>query len=183
MFTVPEKKRYFEQLFRENYFRLYYHALNFLNDEELAKDVVSDAFETVWKNSDRLEYSTSLLPFLFTLVRNACLDHLRHEKTFRRFAEYMRERPELVDDGKCMEYEMLIDRIHHAVDELPAQTRNVFKKCFLEGRKYQEVGTECGITVNTVKAHVMKALRLLREQFSNDEMVLLFWFGGRSGEK
>lgn len=183
MFTAQEKKRYFEQLFRENYVRLYYHALNFLNDDELAKDVVSDAFETVWKNNDRLEYSTSLLPFLFTLVRNACLDHLRHEKTSQRFIRYMLERPELEEDGKCMEYEMLIDRIHHAVDELPAQTRNVFKKCFLEGRKYQDVGAECGITVNTVKAHVMKALRLLREQFSNDTMLLFFWCREKIVEK
>ena len=45
MFTILDKKRYFEQLFRENYTRLYYYALSFLNDSELARDVVSNVFE------------------------------------------------------------------------------------------------------------------------------------------
>ncbi len=174
MFTLLEKKRYFEQLFRESYSRLYYYALSFLNDDERAKDVVSDVFEIVWKGRDRLEFSTSLVPFLYKLVRNACLDELRHEKTAQRFAAYMREEPEAVDESKHLEYELLIDRIHRAVEQLPTQTRNVFKRCFLEGKKYQDAGAEFGITVNTVKAHVMKALRILREQFSGEEFILLF---------
>ena len=51
MFTILDKKRYFEQLFRENYTRLYYYALSFLNDSELARDVVSNVFEAVWVGS------------------------------------------------------------------------------------------------------------------------------------
>ena len=89
---------------------------------------------------------------------------------------YMKEQPEAFDERELQEYELLIERIHHAVEELPAQTRNVFKMCFLEGKKYQEVGVEFGITVNTVKAHVMKALRLLREQFSREDFILFFLF-------
>ena len=57
MFTILDKKRYLEQLFRENYTRLYYYALSFLNDSELARDVVSNAFEAVWVGRDRLEFS------------------------------------------------------------------------------------------------------------------------------
>lgn len=56
MFTILDKKRYFEQLFRENYTRLYYYALSFLNDSELARDVVSNVFEAVWVGRDRLEF-------------------------------------------------------------------------------------------------------------------------------
>lgn len=182
MFTLLEKKHHFEQLFRGNYTRLYYYALSFLNDNELAKDVVSDVFEAAWKNRDRLVFSTSLVPFLYKLVRNACLDQLRHEKTAQRFVSYMQEQPEATDESKHLEYEMLIERIRHAVDKLPTQTRNVFKKCFLEGRKYQDVGAEYGITVNTVKAHVVKALRVLREQFSGEELILLFFCFRRATE-
>ena len=122
-------------------------------------------------------------PVYLRFGRNACMDELRHEKTAQRFAVYMREEPEAVDDSKYLEYELLIDRIHHAVEQLPTQTRNVFKRCFLEGRRYQDVGAEFGITVNTVKAHVMKALRILREQFSSEEFILLFLCFRKSAEK
>ena len=70
MFTILDKKRYLEQLFRENYTRLYYYALSFLNDSELARDVVSNVFEAVWVGRDRLEFSSSLVPFVYRLVRN-----------------------------------------------------------------------------------------------------------------
>ena len=168
MFTILDKKRYFEQLFRENYARLYYYALSFLNDSELARDVVSNAFEAVWAGRDRLEFSSSLVPFVYRLVRNACLDELRHQKTTERFVAYMKEQPEAFDERELQEYELLIERIHHAVEELPAQTRNVFK---------------FGITVNTVKAHVMKALRLLREQFSGEDFILFFLCMKKRAEK
>lgn len=183
MFTILDKKRYLEQLFRENYTRLYYYALSFLNDSELARDVVSNAFEAVWVGRDRLEFSSSLVPFVYRLVRNACLDELRHQKTTERFVAYMKEQPEAFDERELREYELLIERIHHAVEELPAQTRNVFKMCFLEGKKYHEVGVEFGITVNTVKAHVMKALRLLREQFSGEDFILFFLCMKKRAEK
>lgn len=48
MIKFIDHKEVFEQLFRENYVRLYYHALSFLNDEETAKDTVNDVFEKVW---------------------------------------------------------------------------------------------------------------------------------------
>ena len=177
MIELVEHRDAFECLFRENYTRLYYYALSFLNDSELARDVVSNAFEAVWAGRDRLEFSSSLVPFVYRLVRNACLDELRHQKT------YMKEQPEAFDERELQEYELLIERIHHAVEELPAQTRNVFKMCFLEGKKYQEVGVEFGITVNTVKAHVMKALRLLREQFSGEDFILFFLCMKKRAEK
>ena len=45
-------KASFEQLFRDNYGKAYYLALRILHDDEASKDVVSDAFELVWKRVD-----------------------------------------------------------------------------------------------------------------------------------
>ncbi|MBD9271926.1 MAG: hypothetical protein EGS53_03415 [Prevotella sp.] len=42
----------FEKLFKDNYSKAYYLALRILHDNEVSKDVVSDAFELVWKRVD-----------------------------------------------------------------------------------------------------------------------------------
>lgn len=42
----------FEKLFKDNYSKAYYLALRILHDDEVSKDVVSDAFELVWKRVD-----------------------------------------------------------------------------------------------------------------------------------
>ncbi len=85
MIELVEHRDAFECLFRENYTRLFYHAFSFLNDEEEAKDVVNDVFERVWMNFEKLEFSSSLVPLLYTLVRNRCVSLIRHKKVKERF--------------------------------------------------------------------------------------------------
>ena len=161
MIELVEHRDAFECLFRENYTRLFYHAFSFLNDEEEAKDVVNDVFERVWMNFEKLEFSSSLVPLLYTLVRNRCVSLIRHKKVKERFSREIEV--ELEDhEEESVEYEMQIEKLRHLIELLPAQTKNVFKKCFLEGKKYQEAADDLGISINTVKTHVNKALRILR---------------------
>lgn len=175
MVTLTEKKEIFEQLFRENYARLYYHALSFLNDEEAAKDSVNDIFEFVWTNFEKIEHTRSLIPLMLTLVRNHCVNQIRHRKAEERFTQEEMLKEEAVEE-KYMEYELLVEDVRCSVDNLPGQTRMVFRKCFLEGKKYQEAADELGISINTVKTHINKALRILRNKFSDISVLLLLLF-------
>jgi len=45
--------------------------------------------------------------------------------------------------------------------------------CFIENRRYKEIAEELGLSVNTVKTHISKSLKRLREDFSGD--LLLFF--------
>ena len=175
MIELVEHRDAFECLFRENYTRLFYHAFSFLNDEEEAKDVVNDVFERVWMNFEKLEFSSSLVPLLYTLVRNRCVSLIRHKKVKERFSREIEV--ELEDhEEESVEYEMQIEKLRHLIELLPAQTKNVFKKCFLEGKKYQEAADDLGISINTVKTHVNKALRILLEEFTEDYILLFILF-------
>ena len=51
------------------------------------------------------------------------------------------------------------------VEELTDPTKTILKECYYENKKYQEVADEFGISTNGVKKHIMKALRLIREEF------------------
>ena len=158
MIELVEHRDAFECLFRENYTRLFYHAFSFLNDEEEAKDVVNDVFERVWMNFEKLEFSSSLVPLLYTLVRNRCVSLIRHKKVKERFSREIEV--ELEDhEEESVEYEMQIEKLRHLIELLPAQTKNVFKKCFLEGKKYQEAADDLGISINTVKTQVISIKR------------------------
>ena len=60
-----------------------------------------------------------------------------------------------------------------AIDQLAPQTSVVFKKCFIERKKYREVSEELNISVNTVKWHIVKGLGELRNRLSDTELFLL----------
>lgn len=166
-------KRLFEQIFRDNYTRLYYHALNILNDSENSRDVVNDVFEYVWTHYDQFRFDTSIAPLLFTLVRNYSVNFIRHrhvEEKYQQQAQQGEVHYQQDYDG----YEETMQRLTASIEQLPAQTRYVFTACFLNGKKYQEVGEELHISVNTVKTHISKALRILRAEFSGQDLFLLF---------
>ena len=63
------------------------------------------------------------------------------------------------DEG-YMEYELMIERLRQSVENLPGQTKVVFRMCFLDGKKYQEAADELMISINTVKTHINKACLL-----------------------
>lgn len=166
------EKKSFEILFKKSYKGLYLHALSFVRDEENAKDIVNDVFEYLWNNYSKVDLSASETALLYTLVRNRSLDYLRHEKAVEKFRAYKLNNS---DEGgeNYREYEELIQRVMVLIDSMPAQTRAVFMKCFVERKKYKEAGDELNISVNTVKTHISKALRILREQFSDEEVMIL----------
>lgn len=169
-----EKRDTFEFLYKTHYKELYVHALSFVRDEEEAKDIVTDVYEYVWKNFEKLDSSVSLRPFLYSLVRSRSLDFLRKEKTKEKFLAYKKTFPE--EEEEYVEYEQLIEKVMHIIENMPKQTAVVFKKCFIERKKYKEAGDELGISINTVRWHITKAISILREKTSDIEMVLLYAF-------
>lgn len=170
-----KNKRQFEQIFRENYTRLYYHALNFLNDSESAYDVVNDVFEYVWTHYEQFKFDKSITPLLYTLVRNYSVNIVRHQRVQEKYQQKMLQEAELYEQN-YEEYEATLQRLRNAIARLPPQTQHIFKACFLEGKKYLEVGHELGISVNTVKTHISKALQILRKEFAGENLVLFTFF-------
>ncbi len=62
MNKASSKKSSFEYLFKSCYNELYIHALSFVREGQEAEDIVSDVYEYVWKNWERLGETTALRP-------------------------------------------------------------------------------------------------------------------------
>lgn len=74
----------FEIIYKTYYSRLYYYTFQFITDEENSKDIVNDVFEKIWIQRHELKLET-LSSYLYTLVRNRCLDYLRHKKVEQQY--------------------------------------------------------------------------------------------------
>ena len=60
-----------EHLYKSYYRQLYLYALTFLEDEEGAKDVLNDAFEKVFTDTQTADYrADTILGFLYRIIRN-----------------------------------------------------------------------------------------------------------------
>lgn len=153
-------------------FEVYYKSLvswanTFLNNLEVAEDVVQEFFIALWNQEVHRELRPdSLSSFLRVLVRNRCYNRLTKRDVFTRFVS--------VERVDCMfeEYDDTKDRIVAKVmDEialLPPRSQEILKGVFIKGMKYREVAECYGISISTVKTLLGTAVRRLRERMGRD---------------
>lgn len=69
----------FEYAFRKFSPRLEAFAQKYTNDTNEAEDIVQDVFLKLWERRELLD-NISLTSFLFMMVRNSCLNYLKHRQ-------------------------------------------------------------------------------------------------------
>lgn len=154
----------FENLFRENYSPLFYYALDWVEKEEVAKDLVSELFCDIW-NDFSAHRDKNLKAYLYSALRNRCLNYLRHlvvEQEYQR--QMLRQKEDIIgDDPK--EHEAQLQVIDRTLESLTPRTRFVFVQCYLEDHSYKEVAAMLGISVAAVHKHISAAFNKFREAF------------------
>lgn len=155
-------------------------AKNYVPANEDAENIVQDVFLILWERKEEIEISFTLTTYLFTLVKNRCLNFLRHKLIEEEYNSQMKE--ELGFKLYALETfnysyqseEELQEVIRRALDTLPERCREVFIKSRIEGLKYKEISDELGISVNTVENQMVTALKKLRVALKDYLPLLLF---------
>ncbi len=163
----------FEELLKRHQNGVYNFIYRFLGNRETAEEVFQEAFFKVHQAADRYLPNGKFTTWLYTIVRNLCVDTFRRKKI--RVAISLDERR---DEGEAS----LGDKI--AADDIPADIlssarqiegalelalaklnddqREVFLLREKEGFKFEEIADMTGVSVNTVKSRMRYALEGLR---------------------
>ena len=159
----------FEMVFRTFYQPLCNYAYTFVQDRDAAEEIVQSTFLNVWEKGDNLVIHTAVKPYLYAMVRNACLNVIKHEKIKQQHADL-----ELAVADRSIESvahtvmaSELEDKIQQAMEKLPQQCRLVFKLSRFEELKYAEIAEHLDISIKTVENQMGKALRIMREELKD----------------
>jgi RNA polymerase sigma-70 factor (ECF subfamily) len=153
------------------------YAYSFLNDKDEAEEVVQAAFIGVWDKRHSIEIQTSMKSYLYRMVRNACLNVIKHVKVKNAHAKYEMAGGEPVHEevSQSVLSSELEKKIYEAMKVLPDQCRTVFQLSRFEELKYAEIAEQLDISVKTVENHMGKALKIMRTQLK-DYLPLLLIF-------
>jgi RNA polymerase sigma-70 factor (ECF subfamily) len=172
LFNVEKKD--FKDIFKMYFKPLFHLSLYYLGNEEESKEVVQDAFIKLWEARSSLHSNSNLGNFLFTLVKNECLNILKrrqvllkhHEKIRLMELEYQYKSLERVAED-FMVFNELKEKVDQAVKNLPGPCRLVFEMSRNEELKNREIAEKLGVTQKTVEAHLTKAIKLLRKNLKD----------------
>lgn len=156
----------FDTVFRGLYSPLYFFARQYVDDEDECRDIVSSAFESLWKNISSID-TIGAKRFLYVTIRNSCVDYARHDQRHRKYVKYVEAMSGYAaDPSAILEREELQERVNRNIDSLKPPTRDIFIACYIEKKKYKEVAAEMNISTSTVKKHIIRALKAMRESVS-----------------
>lgn len=159
-------EREFEELFKANYSRLFYCALDWVEDTEAAKDIVSELFGDVWKHYERLR-EEHIEAYLYRAVRNRSVNYLRHKAVEAQYQQlYLSMKEQAIDEDESV-HEGDLKRIEEVMNGFTPQTRLIFEQSYFEGKKYKEVAELLNISVSAVHKHMNKAFAAFRKAFSD----------------
>jgi RNA polymerase sigma-70 factor (family 1) len=166
----------FETVFKDYYERLCNYANTYINNMMEAEEMVQGAFLALWEKHEVIDIHTSLKSYLYRVVHNNCVNRIKH-------LHVRREHREKYLHYADLEYNQVSDavigaeleqKIHTAIGSLPPQCQAVFKLSRFEYLTYNEIAEKMGISVKTIENHMIKALKILREELK-EYLPLLLW--------
>ena len=156
----------FRELFSEFYNSLVLFAMGFVEQQDVAEDIVQETFITVWENKKTFNSYQGLKAYLYELVQNKCTNYLKHRQVEDKYASYVKTTGEEAEGDYSLMQEEIYRELYMAVRELPEKCQRVFE-LHLEGKKNDEIAEILGISVLTVKSHKQNAIHILKEKMGN----------------
>jgi RNA polymerase sigma-70 factor (family 1) len=160
-------------LFDSYFGHLVIYAKRIVKSEAVAEDIVQEVFLNLWKKK-KLQLCTP--QFLYNCVKNAAINYLKTGET--RYVQIPHELlGSVASDSDSFDDEIermkQLEKLYQAIEQLPPQCREVLKEVYLKKQKYADVATQMNISVNTVRAHMYTAFKLLKTHLT-PSLFLLF---------
>jgi RNA polymerase sigma-70 factor (ECF subfamily) len=160
---VSGQKEKFRILVHRHERAVYGMGLSFFRNAEDAADFTQEVFLKAFRNLSRFEGRSRFSTWLYTIAYNTAVNGVNRRREYRSLAE---EDP--VIDGDTPERSALRgaarDAVLEAVRGLPERYRTCVDLFFFYDRSYQEIEMITGFPVNTIKSHVFRAKKLLRDK-------------------
>lgn len=177
-FSSNSNPELFDDIFKQYSKPLFYYAAKFV-DDEVAKDIVQDVFAKLWSDQ-KIIIKLSLNSFLFTMVRNSCLQQLEKQKVRNKYLEsaklnlqeeelqfFMTEKTSLIEQE-------LEQKLNEVLEDLPERCRQIFMMSRFENKKNKEIAEELDISTKAVEKQITKALATIRTEMKDYLPLLLF---------
>ena len=139
---------------------MYTIAFRMAGEQDLAADILQEAFIKVFKSLKTFRKESSLGAWIKTIVVRTALSRLKKQPKFNEYEAHLHETA--VDWGHYLDAEYL----EQAIRMLPDGYRAVFVLIEIEGYAHKEVAELLGISIGTSKSQLFYAKKRLRQSIS-----------------
>jgi RNA polymerase sigma-70 factor (ECF subfamily) len=165
----------FDELVRAHDHNVLRMAYNLLRSEEDARDVFQEVFLRVYRNLPKFRFDCSFNTWLYRIVANLCLDHLRKRKVRKEEPssyegesgpvdrlQLIPEQRADVDPQRQFQSAEVSSRIQEVLSDLTPRERVVFEMRHFQGMRLRAIGQSLGVTEEAAKNCLFRATQKMR---------------------
>ena len=154
---------------------LYLYILSKLDMGEISKDVLQDLFISLWERRNRISIHDSLRSYLYQSARHKIIDIYRKDSTYRKYLQQLIEHFDTQPGNisEVMDYKVKTQEIFEAINRLPERMKEIFMLSRLENQTIEQIALRLGLSQQTVKNQITKALKILRAHYAKADVILL----------
>lgn len=156
-------------------------ALHLTGSEQDAQDIHQEAFLKAYRHIGSFRFECSFYTWIYRIVTNLCLDHLRRRKTRREDSAVMIDAAgeehdvtvnvsddrAMANPGRELDRKILGRQIQEALEKLTPRERTVFELKHYQGLRLRTIGEMLNTTEETAKNTLFRATRKLRMQLAD----------------
>jgi RNA polymerase sigma-70 factor (ECF subfamily) len=148
--------------------RIYTYALRLSEDRSLADEVVQDVFMKVWLKRVDLPAVENFSAWLYAVARHRMFDMMKQQAREMQAKEMAQQEPPAgINDAELslLEKEQQV-LLQHALARLSPRQQLIYNLSRNHGMKHEEIAHTLNISRNTVKTHLVHALRVIRDHIT-----------------
>lgn len=149
--------------------RLLYFSMKFVKSPDFAEDIFQDTFAAIWQSRRFINPDASFSSYLYTIVRNRILNHLREIASEDRLRnQIISQSIDYTDETKHkILFDELKEILSHAMELLTPRQKQVFQMSRDANMSHKEIAEALGLSVNTVQEHISSSLKVIRNYLNN----------------
>jgi RNA polymerase sigma-70 factor (ECF subfamily) len=165
----------FDEVYRDHYKLLFAKAYALLDDKGKAEDAVQEFFMELWERKTSIHINGSIITYLLVCIHYKCGSLLsKEQRSQKKLQGYIYD---LMGKGEYeLSFSFLKDEVsdprwplvQYARHQLSRNQEDVIRKCYDEGKTYEETAAEMKISRNTVQSHIQRSLTKFRNIFMNN---------------
>lgn len=160
----------FETLYSHYSTSIQSFLIRYIKVPELAEDISQEIFSKIWECRETMAQVNSFRAYLFTTARNHTLNFLNKATKINAAKGIMMQHmplPVSLPDDELItrEYKQWLNKI---LNEMNPNMRQVFQLVRQEHRTYDEVAELLGISRNTVKKHMIRSVKIIRNRLDDE---------------
>jgi RNA polymerase sigma factor (sigma-70 family) len=141
-------------------------VMKHIRDKDIAKDIVQDSFEKMWRKLDTID-ATKSKTYLFTTAYHTLVDHTRKSSKKAAFREV-----NFNEHSHSKHYSDLKEVLNRGLELLPEIQKTVLLLRDYEGYDYAEIGQITKLSESQVKVYIFRARTFLKNYIGNIAVVI-----------